>query len=186
MSETLIISLPGRQSTAQRSLYASLTALAWVAWISLWLPLLTLFAWTIGLEVAYSRVVLASAEHGVADLVFLARAAACCALSLLAWAFYNRLRYGGPDRRQLIDEIAQPEIAHYFGASVIVSDRLQRARRTVLHVDASGRPVRAVIAPPARPGLPGPAGSDDEHGYDSRPATSGHPEMLAPVESDGP
>ena len=186
MTNSLIISVPDRQSPGQRRLYAGLTALAWAAWIWLWLPLLTLFAWVVGLEVAYSRVVLAAAAHGIEDLIFLARAAALCGLCLLLWALYNRWRFGRPERRRRVENAEPQEIARFFGASPIVSERLRRVRRTVLHVDAEGRPVRAVIAPPAWPGLPGHApGSDAEHGYDSRPASSGHPEMLQPLQPAG-
>lgn len=179
-TDSLIISLPQRQSIAQRSLYASLTAMAWVAWIALWLPLITAAAWAVGIDLAYSRVILENAAHGLDDLLFLLRAGTLCSVIFLSWALYNAWRYGGPERRGPIPSVHPTKIADYFGANDIVSDRLRRMRRSVLHVDPDGRPVRAVVDPPARPAPPLlAAGGDDEHGYDLRPLVSGHPEELA-------
>lgn len=181
-TDSLIISLPQRQSMVQRGLYASLTAMAWVAWIALWLPLVTAIAWAVGIDLAYSRIIMENAAQGLDDLVFLLRAGSLCSVLLLSWALYNAWRYGGRERRGQIASVNPATIADYFGASDIVSDRLRRMRRSVLHVDPDGRPVRAVVDPPARPALPPLAlGSDDEHGYDQRPLVSGHPEELAPV-----
>lgn len=180
-AESLIISLPDQQGRLQRSVYAALTALAWFAWVHLWLPLITLAAWAAGIDLVYQKTVLADAAHGVDDLLFLIRAGTICAVTFLAWASYNRWRYGGAERRGRVESASQESIAAYFGASDIVSDRLRRMRRTVLHVDANGRPVRAVVDPPARCGLPAAGGGDDEHGYDLRPTTSEHPEELAPI-----
>jgi len=182
-ADSLIISLPQRQSMAQRSLYASLTAMAWVAWIVLWLPLITAAAWAVGIDLAYSRIVMEDAAHGIDDLLFLLRAGTLCSVIFLSWALYNAWRYGGPERRGPIVSVHPSAIADYFGASDIVSDRLRRMRRSVLHVDPDGRPVRAVIDPPARhAALPLAADGDDEHGYDQRPLVSEHPDELTPLD----
>jgi biofilm PGA synthesis protein PgaD len=175
----LIISAPERQSLAQRGLYASLTAFAWLAWISLWLPLITLLAWCFGLDQAYAQVVLASTEDGAQALASLMRAAVVCALLLFVWSVYNQRRYGGRERRSRVVETCPQAIADFFDAPPIVSQRLRTARRTILHVDPNGRPVRAVIPPPTLHGKALPHGSDDEHGYDARPQTVEHPERLA-------
>lgn len=177
-SDSLIISAPHRQSVAQRNLYASLTVLAWFAWIWLWLPLVTLFAWMLGLDHAYGRVVLDNVEHGLRDLMFLMRAAGVCALTLILWIVYNWLRFGGIERRREVDTVPAETIASYFGADDEVSGRLRGMRRSVLHIDPTGRPVKAVVDTPR---LPDAERSDDEHGYDSRPATSNHPEELTAV-----
>ena len=179
----LIISAPERQSLAQRSLYASLTAFAWLAWISLWLPLITLAAWCLGLDQAYAQVVLASTQDGAEALAGLMRAAVVCAVALFLWSAYNQRRYGGRDRRRAVAEACPQAIADFFGATPVVSQRLRSARRTILHVDPGGRPVRAVIPPPALHGKGLPHGSDDEHGYDVRPQTVEHPETLAELPS---
>lgn len=181
-TDSLIISLPQRQSRVQRSLYASLTAMAWVAWIALWLPLVTAIAWAVGIDFAYSRIIMENAAHGLDDLLFLLRAGTLCSVLFLSWALYNAWRYGGVERRGPVASVTQATIADYFGADDIVRDRLRRMRRSVLHVDPSGRPVRAVVDPPARPVPPPLAlGGDDEHGYDLRPLVCGHPEELAPL-----
>lgn len=182
-ADSMIISLPQRQSMAQRSLYTSLTAMAWVAWIALWLPLITAAAWAAGIDLAYSRVILENAAKGLDDLLFLLRAGTFCCVLFLSWALYNAWRYGGSERRGPVASVHHTTIADYFGANDIVSDRLRRMRRSVLHVDPSGRPVRAVVDPPARPAPPPLAtGGDDEHGYDQRPLVSEHPEELAQIE----
>jgi len=182
MNAELIISLPQQQNPLQRRLYAALTALAWVAWIHLWLPLVTLVAWGVGLDQIYRFIVIDDAAHGLDDLVFLVRAGTGCAVVFLLWTSYNRWRFRGVERRGPVADATPQAIAAYFGADAVVSDRLRRVRRAVLHIDAEGRPVRAVIAPPSRlPAVPAVPG-DDEHFYDLRPPVSEHPEDLTPVE----
>lgn len=181
MSSEMIISLPGQQSVGQRSLYATLTALAWLAWVHLWLPVITLGAWAVGIDVLYQQSMMDDVGHGIDDFLFLLRAASVCAFVFLVWSNYNRWRYGGPERRGPVENTSQDDIADYFGASDIVSNRLRRMRRTVLHVDPSGRPIRAVVDPPALCTLPVVRDGDDEHGYDQRPVTVEHPEQLTPV-----
>lgn len=182
-ADSLIISLPERQSVAQRSLYASLTAVAWFGWVFLWLPLITAVAWLFGVDLAYSRVVLENTAHGAEDLLFLLRAGAGCAGAFLCWSAYNRWRFRGQQRRRSVVAVPPEAIAHYFGADDIVSRRLRTMRRSVLHVDANGRPLRAVVDPPLRVrAVALENGGDEEHGYDLRPSHSGHPEELVPLE----
>lgn len=181
MNAELIISLPQQQNPLQRRLYTALTALAWVAWIHLWLPLVTLIAWGIGLGQVYRFIVVDDAAHGLDDLVFLVRAGTACAAVFLLWTSYNRWRFRGVERRGPVADATPQAIADYFGANDVVSDRLRRVRRTVLHIDAEGRPVRAVVAPPSRLPPTPVVESDDEHGYDLRPVVSEHPEALTPV-----
>ncbi|HWU53258.1 MAG TPA: poly-beta-1,6-N-acetyl-D-glucosamine biosynthesis protein PgaD [Tahibacter sp.] len=181
MNAELIISLPQQQNPLQRRLYTALTALAWVAWIHLWLPLVTLIAWGVGLGQVYRFIVVDDAAHGLDDLVFLVRAGTACAAVFLLWTSYNRWRFRGVERRGPVADATPQAIADYFGANDVVSDRLRRVRRTVLHIDAEGRPVRAVVAPPSRLPPTPVVESDDEHGYDLRPVVSEHPEALTPV-----
>jgi len=154
-SESIIIAQPQRQSTVQRTLYAGLTAFAWFAWIYLWLPLLTLVAWFAGFGVARDELLRDDPQHGLDDLRLLLTLLLTCIVALLAWAAYNRARFRNTDRRRHVRDTGPDAISRHFDANDVISRRLRRSRRTVLHLDAHGRPTRAVIDLPHR--LPGQA-----------------------------
>ena len=115
---------------------------------------------------------LASTQDGAEALAGLMRAAVVCAVALFLWSAYNQRRYGGRDRRRAVAEACPQAIADFFGATPVVSQRLRSARRTILHVDPGGRPVRAVIPPPALHGKGLPHGSDAERERSERLATA--------------
>lgn len=150
-AESVLIVAPHRQGVAQRNLYAGLTAFVWFAWLYLWLPLVTLVAWGAGFDVAYDEVLSDDPLRGLHDLALLLGIALVCCASLIAWAAYNRVRFGGPDRRRGVDATTPEAIARHFTVNEVVSARLRRSRRSVLHLDADGRPLRAVIDRPALP-----------------------------------
>jgi biofilm PGA synthesis protein PgaD len=150
MNDTVIIARPHRQSTTQRTIYASLTAFAWFGWFYLWLPLVTLAAWAAGIGVAQEELARDERVHGLADLKLLLMLFVVCVVCLVGWAAYNHARFRNTERRRLVRDAAPEAIALHFDADELVSRRLRRSRRTVLHLDPHGRPVRAVIDPPHR------------------------------------
>ena len=95
-----IIERSDLQSPQQRTLYGVITAVFWAFWLYLWLPLLALFAWAVGLEQAYKyMVVLGGYEEvmrllGVYFLVIVILGG-----TLTGWATYNIMRYGKRGRR---------------------------------------------------------------------------------------
>lgn len=151
-----IINLPERQRRVHRDLSRAFTALAWAAYLYLWLPLLTLAAWGLGMHTAYERIY--RNKHVVEPFLLLALPliAIACAAVLLGWAEYNRARFGGPERRRPMPPIGDGEVAHGLGADAATAANLRGNRIVVLSLDAQARPTAARPRPTgAAPGGPG-------------------------------
>ena len=97
----LIIEHPEWQTLRQRTLYASITLIFWMAWGYLWTPLLTFAAWAFGLTKTYEHMVTLEGYRGLLRLFGLyLLVIVCMGGSLLAWAFYNYFRFRGIERRR--------------------------------------------------------------------------------------
>ena len=148
-----IINVPERQGRAQHTFSRMFTALAWLGYLYLWLPLLTLVAWALGMHRAYE--LMYQDQHGVEPFLLLALPliAIGCAVVLLGWAEYNRARFGGPERRRSMPPIGDVEVAAGLGADASTAGTLRENRIVVLSLDAEARPT-AARASPAGPAPP--------------------------------
>src|SRR3954447_9446740 len=99
MGESIIIESPALQSRRQRGLFAVITGVMWAMWCYLWLPVVSLIEWLLGLPSKYQSFVL----HGYSALQEVLPV--YCGVitlmggSLVAWAVYNLLRFRGAPRR---------------------------------------------------------------------------------------
>lgn len=146
-----IINLPQRQGRARRTFFQMLTAMAWVAYLYLWLPLLTLLAWAVGMRTAYGLMYQRTDAVEPFLLLALPLIAAICGIVLLGWAEYNRARFGGEERRQPMPAIGDPEVALVLGADAATADTLRGNRIVVLTLDEHARPTAALARPLAPP-----------------------------------
>ncbi|QAU22925.1 poly-beta-1,6-N-acetyl-D-glucosamine biosynthesis protein PgaD [Dyella sp. M7H15-1] len=133
-----IISRPERQKPLQRVLFTVITMLAWTLWMSLWLPLITLIAWLLGLQDIYIKLGLNHPFRGVSDLGLPLRVGIVAALSLGAWAFYNRMRFAGKQKRRANRFIELAEMAPALETAVHTAQRLRASRRLVVHFNDNG------------------------------------------------
>jgi biofilm PGA synthesis protein PgaD len=130
-----IIERSDLQSPQQRTLFGMLTIMFWGFWLYLWLPLLALVAWAVGLEQAYKyMVVLGGYEEvlrllGVYFLVILLLGG-----TLTGWATYNIMRYGKRGRRGAAAAPSLEKIALYYKQDHLqVSDWRKAQRMSVTH-----------------------------------------------------
>ena len=65
----------------------------------------------------------------------------CCSLLLIAWAEYNRYRFGGKERRAPREDSSREDIAHALVASDALAAQLMNAKAVTLHMDDNARPV---------------------------------------------
>jgi len=65
----------------------------------------------------------------------------CCSLLLIAWAEYNRYRFGGRERRAPREDSSHEDIAHALGATDALAEQLMNAKAVTLHMDDNARPV---------------------------------------------
>src|SRR5215469_8152238 len=132
-AEPLIINRPELQKPLQRATFTFITMIAWTLWVSLWLPLLTLIAWLLGLQDVYVKLGLDHPYQAAENLNMVLGVASICALSLGGWAFYNRMRFGGRQRRHANRVVDIHEMAPALDASFHTALQLRKCRRSTIH-----------------------------------------------------
>jgi biofilm PGA synthesis protein PgaD len=133
-----IINRPELQKPVQRAVFTVITMLAWTVWVSLWLPLITLIAWLLGLEDIYIKLGLNHPFRAANDLGLVLQVAAVAALSLGSWAFYNRMRFAGKQKRRANRFIELADMAPALDASVGTAQQLRASRRSIVHFNDHG------------------------------------------------
>ena len=136
-----VIYLPHRQHRAKRTFYGVMTLVAWVVYAYLWLPLLTLVLWVVGVRLSYIELYLRDQRLDAALLVTLPLLLLACATLLIGWAEYNRLRFRGHERRLAQVDVENIEVALALSAPPALGAALVDAQRAVLAMDPEGRPL---------------------------------------------
>lgn len=139
--DSSVIHKPRSQPALQRGFFSIVTLFFWVAYAYLWLPLLTLALWLMGVRTAVFELYLR--EHQVEPflLVSLPLLALASAILLIAWAEYNRHRFGDKDRRSAQADVGRQEIAEAFGSSAEVAHSLSSSKVAVLRMDDAASPI---------------------------------------------
>lgn len=136
----LIIENPGLQTLRQRYAFAALTLIFWVIWFYLWMPVITLVAWLFGADRFYETMI---AHSGMDLLVSLLGLYGLVILSmgtiLGGWAWYNRLRVRGRDKRRSSTPIDAAGLDAFFGTRPEQSSLARGARRVVIEHDEDGK-----------------------------------------------
>lgn len=136
-AEAIVIQRPERQSMAQKAVFAAITVAAWLFWVFLWLPLVTLGAWAFGLRNAWLQLhVNRIGDGGDINVVF--TCALACALIFTSWSGYNYRRFAGKQKRRGNQPVGVVETAAAIGASADDGMRMQTHRRSVVSVTQDG------------------------------------------------
>lgn len=136
-----LIDRPESQSSNRRTAYGMLTGLAWLIYLYLWLPLVTLLIWWLGVKTAYVELYLREQRIDTFLLLVVPLIIIVVAIVLLGWAEYNRHRFQHKDRRQSIADVTHAEIAAGMGASATLAQELQRARHIGVDMNEAAMPV---------------------------------------------
>ena len=138
-----LIERPDLQSAQQRTLYGALTLVFWALWVYLWVPVLALLAWALGVEEAYKYMVVLG---GYVDVIRLAGIYALVILvlggGLILWAAYNIARFRGVENRKQALPVTATEIGQYFGKDAALVARWQLEKRLHVFHDPEGRVLR--------------------------------------------
>jgi biofilm PGA synthesis protein PgaD len=135
-----LIERPDLQTRGQRTLYGSLTIAFWAFWIYLWVPLLALLAWLLGIEQAYQYMVQLGGYRQVLQvlegysLVILLLGG-----SLLLWAGYNIYRFRGVEKRSARPGVTHTDIAGDIDHDPLSVKRWHGTQRLVVSHDEAGR-----------------------------------------------
>ncbi len=141
-----IIERPDLQSWQQQTIYGALTLIFWGLWFYLWLPVLALFAWLLGIQQAYKYMIVLGGYH---DVIRLLGAYSLVILllggSLVLWAIYNIIRFRGIEQRTARSAVTSTEIGRDFGMDPLAVERWQKARRLYVTHDQAGHIARVEI-----------------------------------------
>jgi biofilm PGA synthesis protein PgaD len=151
--DSRLIQRPHNVPVAQRTLWGVVTAVFWMLYLYLWIPLVTLVAWFLGLREGWIQ--LYREEQQVEPFILVALPIICviCAITMIAWGEYNRRRFSKANRRGAIPEASHDEVARSLGATPELASRLSTARTVTVVMDEHARPVR-LLEPPVTQGLP--------------------------------
>lgn len=139
--DSRLIQKPRQQPRLQRTAWGFVTIAFWAFYFYLWAPLVTLVSWLLGGRLAWLQ--LYEYKQTVDPFVVIALPVmlVCCAVLLIAWAEYNRLRFTGKERRSPHEDVPHAEIARDLGASPALAAQLAEGKSVTLHMDDHARPV---------------------------------------------
>ncbi|WP_269790817.1 poly-beta-1,6-N-acetyl-D-glucosamine biosynthesis protein PgaD [Stenotrophomonas sp. Iso1] len=139
--DSSLIRKPRQQPRLHRTLWGAVNVAFWAFLMALCIPLLTLLSWLFGIRLAWRQ--LYEYQDQVDPFLLMAAPVIllCCALGLIGWAEYNRLRFSGSERRSAIAPIDIQQIARDLGASDALAKGLAGSKSVVLHMDEQARPV---------------------------------------------
>lgn len=134
-----IINRADLQTLQHRTVSGVVTFVFWVIWAYLWLPLLALIAWAVGLEQAYKyMIVLGGYEEVLHLLGIYTLVIGLMSGSLVAWATYNILRYGKLANRSSSPPPPLEQVARYFRQGPIAVGAWREAQRLYVIHDERG------------------------------------------------
>ena len=135
----IIINEPRLQTLRQRYAYSLVTFVFWVFWLYLWLPLVSLVAWLLGINLFYQEMIVQEGYLAFFELVgWYAVTILIMAAVLLGWAGYNLYRFRGKDRRKSAAGVDPADIARQFAVEVDQLNQWHRAKRLTIHHNEEG------------------------------------------------
>ncbi|MEK6776437.1 MAG: poly-beta-1,6-N-acetyl-D-glucosamine biosynthesis protein PgaD [bacterium] len=136
----LIIDQPSLQSLWQEYSYAFCTFIVWVAWIYLWLPLISLVAWLLGIRFYYEHMIVLGGYLGFLKVMGLyALIIFILGIALVFWALVNQIRFRGKDRRKTVYATKEEEVINFFGISRDDLRIAQKAKRLTISFNGEGK-----------------------------------------------
>lgn len=115
------------------------TVVFWVAWAYLWLPLLTLAIWGLGVYRGYTEVDIPEELLDLRHVAFIYLLIVCgLAALLLSWAYLEYSRFRNVNRRQKPLPVKAIDIADYLGVSEQEVLQWQKNRIMTAHHDEQG------------------------------------------------
>ncbi len=126
---------------SHRVFWGSVTGVFWLLYLYLWLPLITLAMWMLGVNNAVVELYIRKGTVDTYLLVALPLIALVCAVVLSAWAEYNRRRFQGLDRRAASEPVGIEMIARTLGAQSEVAAAMRVGKHMTLTMSDEATPV---------------------------------------------
>jgi len=117
-----------------------LTVVLWVAYAYLWLPLISLGAWYLGIEFAWRLVEQAGGPTRLGHLlVWFALFTIVAAGGVIGWSGWQRARFRDDERRRRAPVVTDEQEIEYWQLERGRFDRLRNAQRVLVELDSQGR-----------------------------------------------
>lgn len=136
-----LIDQPEAVSRSRRTIAGVIALVGWLAYAWLWVPVLTLVAWAVGIRTVWQRLYL---DHNALEPFILASLpviAVACGLLLIGWAEYNRARFTDADERKRRKDVNEEAVGERLGASLQVVEALRAHRVVTVTLDDNAQPV---------------------------------------------
>jgi biofilm PGA synthesis protein PgaD len=143
------IHAPELMSRRLRARDTVFTTLMWGVYAYLWLPIISLGAWLMGIDFAYEVMVRAGGADGLTRILAWYGLAAVVIIALVTgWSATQRIRFRGNNRRGLVPVVETAALQASSGLPAEAFTALRRERRVCVQADADGVLLSAV--PPDR------------------------------------
>jgi len=125
---------------SHRMFWGGVTGVFWLLYLYLWLPLITLAMWLLGVNNALVELYIRKGTVDTYLLVALPLIALVCATILSAWAEYNRRRFQGVDRRVAAEPVGIEMIARALGAGSEIAAAMRAGKHMTLTMSDEATP----------------------------------------------
>jgi biofilm PGA synthesis protein PgaD len=117
-----------------------LTTAMWLLYAYLWLPLVSLGAWYLGVQFAYDLVIRAGGpESLVSLLISFLLILFGTAVVVILWSRLQRARFAGHERRVSSPKLESADEQAYWSLEDADFQRLRSGKRLVIDLDENGR-----------------------------------------------
>jgi biofilm PGA synthesis protein PgaD len=130
---------PELQARSHRVIYSVMTLAAWLVWAWLWLPLVTLLGWYLGIRTFLREIVIPDPAAMRSSLLTYLLVILSIGILLTVWSRYNVFRFRGQERRGEVSPVTDSELSDTFRISSAALDRFRDEDSLVLEHDEDGR-----------------------------------------------
>lgn len=139
-SKALIIESPGLQRPLPRNAWKLVTAIFWLMWFWIWLPIITVVGWAFGIHTVFDQFV---TRWGYIELLrllpYYMLVIGVSGVALVGWSLLQYHRFHGKERRKGYPDVTRAEIAIGLGLAEETTIPWEAARRMVAYHDDNGR-----------------------------------------------
>lgn len=135
----IFINAPALRGPHRRAGDQLLTLIMWAIYAYLWLPLISLLAWFIGIDLFYQEMVVNGGFEAFVELsTWYLIVIVLIVFMVGGWSASNYFRFHDKNRRQAQPQVSDPEIAAWFSLDEEKLGGIREADRALLIFDESG------------------------------------------------
>lgn len=139
MRNSLIIERPELQSMSQRYGWKTVTFLFWMFYIYLWVPLITLVVWLVGVKLFHINMIEFKGYESLVDKLGLySIIILIISIILIGWAEVNRMRFKNKLRRLDNDELSVSEVAKKYDLEESHLTQLRQKKSIIVQFSDKG------------------------------------------------